>query len=137
MNRKGSKTTGIETYVIDCMCLRLKEREALAYLSERGYDISNREYYRIKQEIQENTQTRLNQIGLEFSSQHLERIDMLKLIQNELIEQYKKEQNPTKKANILMQLAELQQYLSSYYDSSSYAMERAAILKKRRQIVGQ
>ena len=62
---------------------------------------------------------------------------MLKLIQNELIEQYKKEQNPTKKANILMQLAELQQYLSSYYDSSSYAMERAAILKKRRQIVGQ
>jgi len=48
------------------------------------------------------------------------------MIQNELVENYKEEQNPSKKSNILMQLAELQQYLSSYFDSTRYVMEQAA-----------
>ena len=136
MNRKETKTVGIEPYVIEVMCLRLHENEALSYLKDRGYSISPAEYYRVKKEIQDNTQSRLNQIGLEFASQHLQRLDVLKMIESELIENYKKEQNPTKKANILMQIAELQTYLSSYYDSTRYVLQQA-IMKKRKQTIEQ
>jgi isochorismate hydrolase len=58
-------------------------------------------------------------------AQHIERLDTLKTIHNELWENYKRETNPTKKSNILMQISELQQYLSSYYDSTRYVMEKS------------
>lgn len=42
MSRKESntKTTGIEPFIIEIICMRLHEHEALSYLSDRGYDIS-------------------------------------------------------------------------------------------------
>ena len=108
------------------MCLHISEKESLSYLAERGYKISRTEFYELKKEIQESTHERLNLIASkEFLSQHIERIDTLNTIHNELWTQYKNEQNPTKKANILMQIAEIQQYLSSYYDSTQYVMQQA------------
>jgi Fe2+ transport system protein B len=133
MNRKGSKTTGIEPYIIECMCLNISEKESLSYLKDRGYSISSREFYRIKNQIKESTSERLNLIASEqFIAQHLERIDMLKTIQTELWANYHKEQNPSKKANILMQIAEIQQFLSSYYDSTQYVMQQAARHKQEK-----
>jgi hypothetical protein len=64
----------------------------------------------------------------EFLEQHLERLDTLRMIHDELIENYKKETNPTKKSNILMQLAEIQQFLMAFYDSTKYIMQEAAKL---------
>jgi hypothetical protein len=58
LNRNGSKTTGIEPYIIECMCLRLHEKESLSYLSERGYEISAAELYRLKQEVKNNSDNR-------------------------------------------------------------------------------
>ncbi|HEX7179403.1 MAG TPA: hypothetical protein VF220_06720 [Nitrososphaeraceae archaeon] len=58
-------------------------------------------------------------------------MDTIKTVHNELWEQYKRETNPTKKANILMQIAEMQQYLSSYYDSTQYVMQQAAKQKQQ------
>lgn len=116
--------------VIYCSCMRLKLKEALRYLKDKGHSIGEATYYRIKKEIEASTRERLNLVASnEFLAQHLERIDILKMIQSELIENYKKETNPSKKANILMQLAELQQYLSSYFDSTRYVMEQAAKIK--------
>jgi hypothetical protein len=121
-------------HVIYCSCMRLKEKEALSYLSDKGYSIGAATYYRIKKEIEESTHERLNLVASEtFLQQHLSRIDNLTTIENELWTQYNRETNPTKKANILMQIAELQEYLSSYYDSTQYVMERAAIIKKRKK----
>lgn len=114
--------------------MRLKEKEALSYLSDKGYSIGAATYYRIKKEIEESTHERLNLVASEqFLQQHLSRIDNLTTIENELWTQYNRETNPTKKANILMQIAEVQEYLSSYYDSTQYVMERAAIIKKRKK----
>jgi hypothetical protein len=124
----------IISHIIYCSCMRLKEKEALSYLQDKGFDISARTYYRIKKEIEDTTRERLNLVASEeFLSQHLSRLDNLKTIENELWTQYSKETNPTKKANILMQLAELQQYLSSFFDSTTYVMERAAMIKKRKK----
>lgn len=117
------------------MCLNLSEKQALQYLDDRGYKISPAEFYRIKNEIKSNTQERLNLIASEeYMSQHIERIDMLKTIQTELWSNYHLEKNPSKKASILMQLAELQTYLSSYYDSTRYVLQQAIIKKKKQTI---
>jgi hypothetical protein len=135
MATKVTKTTGIEPYVIECICLRLHEKEALSYLSGRGYDISAKEYYRIKQEVKESSHKRLNLIASEgFVLQHLERIETLNTIHTELWENYKKETNPTKRSNILMQIAEIQQYLASFYDSTQYVMNQSALLRKKRKL---
>lgn len=135
MRIKETKTTGIEPYVIEIMCLNLSEKQALQYLDDRGYKISPAEFYRIKNEIKSNTQERLNLIASEeYMSQHIERIDMLKTIQTELWSNYHLEKNPSKKASILMQLAELQTYLSSYYDSTRYVLQQAIIKKKKQTI---
>jgi hypothetical protein len=66
-------------------------------------------------------------------AQHIERIDMLKTIQKEMWANYHLEKNPSKRASILMQIAELQQYLSSYYDSTRYVLQQAVQRKKNKQ----
>ena len=124
--RKETKTTGIEPYIIEVMCLRLMEKESLTYLSDRGYDISAAELYRLKNEVKETADSRLHNIGLEFQMQHLQRIETLKTIENELFNNYHIEKNPTNKCKILMQIADIQQYLSAYYDSTQYVMQQAA-----------
>ena len=121
------KIEEITSYIIECKCLRLHEKEALSYLRDHGFKISAAQYYKLKKEVKESAHTRLNLIGSdEFLTQHIERIDTLKTIHNELWANYHLEKVPTKKANILMQIAEIQQYLSSYYDSTQYVMQQAA-----------
>jgi hypothetical protein len=121
------KIEEINSYIIDCMCLRLHEKEALSFLRDHGFKISAAQYYKLKKEVKESSHTRLNLIGSqEFVLQHLDRLDTLKTIHNELWANYHLEKVPSKKANILMQIAEIQQYLSSYYDSTQYVMQQAA-----------
>jgi hypothetical protein len=133
-SNSNSKTAGIESYIIEVMCLRLHEHEALDYLEDRGYNISAAELYRLKNEVKNSTDRRLNNIASsEFLAQHIARIDNLKVIENELWNQYHVEKNPINKSKILMNIAELQQYLSSYYDSTQYVMQQAARRKKVQQ----
>ena len=127
MYRNDSKTTGIEPFIVEVICMRLHEHEALDYLSNRGYDISASELYRLKNEIKENRQLRLNHIASdEFMMQHLERIENLKTIEGELWNNYNIEKSPSNRSKILMQIAELQTYLSSYYDHTQYIMQQHA-----------
>jgi hypothetical protein len=132
MRRKETKTSGIEPYVIEVMCLNLSEKDSLAYLDDRGFKISHTELYRIKNDIKSNTQQRLNLIASsEFLESHMERIDMLKTIQKEMWANYHLEKSPSKRADILMRLAELQKYLAQIYDSTRYVLQ-AAIQRKRK-----
>jgi hypothetical protein len=132
MSIKQHRDNTIFPYIIEVMCLRLKEYEAMRYLEERGFKISHDLYYRLRKEVQENTHSRLNLIASEeFSAQHIQRIDTLKTIESELWNNYHAEVNPTKKSNILMQIAELQQLLAAFYDSTQYIMTQAARTKKQ------
>ena len=133
MSRKESNTkiTRIEPYIIEIIYMRLHEHEALSYLSDRGYDISAAQLYRLKNDIKENRQLRLNHIASEeLLFQHLDRIESLKAVEGELWNNYHIEKNPTNKSKILMQIAELQTYLSSYYDHTQYIMQQAARTRK-------
>lgn len=135
MSVKQHRDNTILPYILEVMCLRLKEYEAMTYLEERGYKISHDLYYRLRKEVQENTHSRLSLIASqEFSAQHIQRIDTLKTIEGELWNNYHAEQNPTKKSNILMQLAELQQLLAAFYDSTQYVMQQAARTKQKKEV---
>ena len=127
MRRKETKTKGIEPYVIDVMAMNLHENQALKYLDDNGYDISRAELYRLKNEIKESTEERLNLIASkEFLSQHLERIDTLRTILKEMWANYHNCTDPLKRVQILEKIEENQLYLSSYYDSTRYVMQQAA-----------
>ena len=127
MRRKETKTKGIEPYVIDVMAMNLHENQALKYLDDNGYDISRAELYRLKNEVKESSQERLNLIASkEFLSQHLERIDTLRTILKEMWANYHLEKNHFKKVQILEKIEENQLYLSSYYDSTRYVLQQAA-----------
>lgn len=134
MRKKETKTKGIQPYVIDCMAMNLHEDQALDYLDKNGYDISRAELYRIKNEIKESSQERLNLIASkDFLIQHLERIDTLRTILKEMWANYHLEKNPTKRVQILEKIEENQLYLSSYYDSTRYVMQQA-VQKESKQI---
>ena len=109
MRKKETKTAGIFPFVIECMCLHISEKESLSYLKDRGFTISRAEFYRLKKEVQESTQERLNLIASkEFLTQHM-----------------------SKKVQILEEIEENQIYLSSYYDSMRFVLQRAANKKDK------
>jgi len=134
----------IKHFVIQTMIMPMSEIEALEYLDTKGFQISRQHYHRLKKNIKESRFDRLTLIAKsQFVDQHLERIDQLELVNQELWQQYKQEQNPSKKANILMQIAELQTFISPYYSASKRIMEMSiqdskeekptTVKKKRKQ----
>jgi len=56
----------------------------------------------------------------------MERIDTLRVILKEMWLNYHIENNPSKKVQILEKIEQNQVYLSSYYDSTRYVLQRAA-----------
>ena len=131
MRKKETKTAGIFPFVIEWMYLHISEKESLSYLKDIGFTISRAEFYRLKKEVQESTQERLNLIASkEFLTQHMERIDTLRVILKEIWLNYHIENNPSKRVQILEKIEE-NQVLSSYYDSTRYVLQRAAKKKGR------
>ena len=114
----------LKTLVIYSLIQRFSDTEALAYLKGNGYDLTDRTLRRIKKKIKSEEFTRLSDIAKGgFIKQHLERIDQLELIQKEIWSNYYKEKNPSKKVVILQALAQIQPYLSQYYEASKQVME--------------
>jgi hypothetical protein len=108
------------------MVMDLSEKESLAYLQGNGFKISHNHFYRLKRQIQESRFDRLSLIAKQgFVDQHLERIDQLELINKEYWKLYNDEKDNFKKALILEKIAELQTYISPYYDASRYVMEQS------------
>jgi hypothetical protein len=60
-----------------------------------------------------------------FVDQHLERIDELELINQEYWKLYNAEKGNMNQDLILEKIAELQTYISPYYDASRYVMEQS------------
>jgi hypothetical protein len=120
------KNESIRPLIIHCMVMRLSEKESMQYLNEKGFSISIQHFYRLKKRIVESRFDRLSLIAkTQFVDQHLERIDQLELINQEMWTLYRNEKDNFKKVLILEKIAELQTYISPYYDASRYVMERS------------
>jgi hypothetical protein len=112
--------------------MRMSEQESLDFLELKGFEISSRTYYRLKEEIKNSTHQRLNLIASqEFMSQHLERIQTLVTINREMWANYHIEKNPFKRVQILEKIEENQDYLSAYYDSTRWVLEQGAKLRQQ------
>ncbi len=122
MNTKDS----IKPFIIQTIVMRLSEKESLSYLEDKGFKISSPYYYRLKRKIAESRFVRLSLIAKQgFVDQYLERIDQLETINREYWKLYNAEKNNMNKACILDKIAELQTYISPYYDASQYIMEKS------------
>ena len=114
----------IKPYVIQCMVMKLSEKESIKYLKDRGFKISVQYFYRLKKNIQESRFDRLTLIAKsQFVDQHLERIDQLELVNQEMWAKYR--EKDYKAMDALLKIAELQTYISPYYDASRYVMEKS------------
>jgi hypothetical protein len=60
---------------------------------------------------------------LQFIDQHLERIDHLELVNQEMWKKFR--EKDYKGMDALLKIAELQTYISPYYDASRYVMEKS------------
>ncbi len=65
-----------------------------------------------------------------FEDQHLERIDGLELIEKKMWEEYNKEKEPFKRVQILKDIAQVQPYLSSYYEATKYVIDKDKCKKR-------
>ena len=93
--------------------------EAKAYLDGKGYQMSLKQYDRIKKSIIGDRHKRINEIAnTGFIDAHLEAIDTFLEIKRQMWINYHNEQHPYKKVEILTQIANLQPYINEYYAST-------------------
>jgi hypothetical protein len=106
------------------MAMTLSEKESIKYLQDRGFKISRAYYFKLQKQIKESKFDRLSLIAKEgFVNQHLERITQLETINQEYWKLYRETKDTFKKALILEKIAELQTYISPYYEASKWIME--------------
>ena len=128
-----SRNNTVTPFIIECMAMNLHENEALEYLKDKGFKISHDTYYRYKRKIKNSRFERLSLIAkTQFIDQHLDRISNLELINKEMWVLYRNEKDNFKKAQILEKIAELQTYISPYYDASRYVMEQSIKNEKQK-----
>jgi hypothetical protein len=114
----------IKPYVIQCMVMKLSEKESIKYLKDRGFKVSIQYFYKLKKSIKESRFDRLTLIAKsQFVDQHLERIDQLELVNQEMWACYRNKDY--KAMDALLKVAELQTYISPYYEASKWIMEES------------
>lgn len=120
-----------ERFIVHCVRMRFTEQQSLAYLKANSIDISRTWFYRIKGRLEAQKLSRLYEVAkIGFVDQHLERIDQLEIIQQEMWKLYHLEQGPFKKACILEKIANVQPYLSAYYEATKMVVETNAATNK-------
>jgi len=111
--------------IIRTIVLDLNETESLQYLEDKGFKISERYLYRLKNKVKSERFHRLSLIAqAQFRDQHIQRIETLEVINSEYWKLYRDEKVVWHKARILEKIVELQTYISSYYDASRYILEK-------------
>ena len=117
-----------EILVLQTIVMRFNEHDSMEWIrshqTNRKKPMEVRQFYRIKGKLKGSTQKRkfeLQKIGL--WEQHIERIDQLETILKLSWENYHREQNPTRRQNILDSIAGIQPLLSAYYSASQEVIE--------------
>lgn len=100
--------------VLETIRMRLTEKEALEYLRNAGFEMSDTTWYREKKQLEKMKLKRLYHIAkIGFEDQHLERIDICELIQKLMWQNVKEEKDPYKRNQILKDILSFQPYLST------------------------
>jgi hypothetical protein len=126
----------IEKAVVETIRMRLSTEQALQYMKYNGFSVSRATYFRHKKKLEEKKLQRLyHMANLGFEYQHLDRIDGLELIEKKMWEEYNKEKGPWKRVQILNDIAQIQPYLASIYDSTKFVIDKRTIETKEKEII--
>jgi hypothetical protein len=110
--------------VVDTIVMKLKLNQCLEYVEEVGYKMSERTYYRKKKQVEDMKLERMRFIAkVAYEEQHLERLDKMELIENQMWTNYWREKEPYKKVKILSEIANIQPIVSAYYDATKGLLE--------------
>ena len=103
----------------------ITEKQALAYLKEVGFEVSDTTWYREKNKVEKLKLKRLYHIAqIGFQDQHLDRIDNTELCLRLMWENYHLEQDPFKRFQMLKDIILVQPYLSAYYETTKLIVEK-------------
>jgi hypothetical protein len=122
--------------VVDTIIMKLKLNQCLEYVEEVGYKMSERTYYRKKKQVEDMKLERMRFIAkVAYEEQHLERLDKMELIENQMWTNYWREKEPYKKVKILNEIANIQPIVSAYYDATKGLLEdREAKIKGKCEV---
>jgi hypothetical protein len=110
--------------VVDTIIMKLKLNQCLEYVEEVGHKMSERTYYRKKKQVEDMKLERMRFIAkVAYEEQHLERLDKMELIENQMWTNYWREKEPYKKVKILNEIAKIQPIVSAYYDATKGLLE--------------
>ena len=110
--------------VVDTITMKLNLAHALDFLKNAGFPMGKRTYYRHKKKIEELKTDRMRFIAkVAYEEQHLERVDRMELIENQMWLCYWREKDHTKKVKILSEIANIQPFISSYYEATKTLVE--------------
>ena len=110
--------------VLDTIVMKLKLSQSLEYMEHVGHKISERTYYRQRKQIQDMKIERMRFIAkVAYEEQHLERLDRMELIENQMWTNYWHEKEPYKKVKILSEIANIQPIVSAYYEATKGLLE--------------
>jgi hypothetical protein len=113
------------------MKMRLTEKEALEYLKDTGFEISDTTWYREKNKLEKMTMQRLYHIAkYGFEIQHIERIDTLETIQKLMWRNVNEEKDPYRRTQILKYIFDIQPFISTYYEVTKDVMKESNYMKK-------
>jgi hypothetical protein len=116
--------TETERAVVATIVMDLDKDQALAFLEAHGHKMSKPTWYRHKAHLNEKKWERLYHIAkIGFQDQHLERISQLELINKLMWKHYDEEPSPFRKTLILEKIANVQPFISKYYDVTKSLME--------------
>ena len=111
--------------VLETMRMRLTERQALAYLKEVGFEMSDTTWYREKNKLEKMKLQRLYHIAkIGFQDQHLETIDQYELGFKMLWQNVLREQNPYRQNIMIRDILLLKPYLSAYYEATKLMIDK-------------
>jgi hypothetical protein len=112
-----------EKAVVDTITMRFHAPEALVYLKDLGMEMGLSTYYRYRKKVEAMKLERMQFIADHFQELHLEKIDRLELIDRLMWQEYEKETQPYRRVKILETIANAQATVSSYYESTTIALE--------------
>ena len=116
---KSKALTDRQKAIIECIRMRLNEKQSLQYLREVGFTIGPATYYREKRQIEAMKLKRLYHIAkIGFQDPHLDRIDNTELCLKLMWQNYHLEKDPYKRFQMLKDIILVQPYLSAYYQTT-------------------
>jgi len=114
-----------ERAVVATLIMDLDADVALEYLEAHSHKMSRATWYRHRKNLDDKKWERLYHIArIGFEDQHLDRISQLELINKLMWKHYEEEPSPFRKTIILERIANVQPYISKYYDVTKTLMER-------------